>query len=130
MFISELRQTDTNRVLIVDFDADIVKHLVDYIHTGHVDAELGVDDNVKLIQIADKYDVQGLKKLAIARIIPQLDLSNIAAIANFAVSLQDADALTQACSEFMMQNRSTMRENKIFKSLSREAANLLLDAVL
>lgn len=130
MFTSELSEATSNRVLIDDFDADIVKQFVDYIHHGCVDAVLDANSNVELLRIADKYDVEGLKKLAIDRIIPQLTLTNIAAIFNFGVLLQDVDKLLAACSDFMAKNRTQVKEANIVESLGLEANKLLLNAIL
>lgn len=130
MFASNLGECEENRVLIVDFNADIVKHFVDYIHTGRVNEQLDANGNVELLRIADKYDVKGLKKFAVDRLVPQLSLDNIAAIFNFAAPLQDVDELTQACSKFMVKHRSSIKENEVSKSLNTEAANLLINTLL
>lgn len=126
MFASRLSEAETNRVLIVDFDAKIVKHFVEYIHLGCVTAVLKVGDHLNLLRIADKYDVQGLKKLAVYRLIPQLALTNIAAIFNLAAFMQDVDELTAACSKFLAKNRSEVMKARVLESLSCEAKDLLL----
>lgn len=129
MFGSQLSEAATNRVEIVDFDADIVKHFVDYIQTGRVTAELNADDSVELLRMADKYDVEGLRKLAIDCIVPQLSLTNIAAIFNLAMSLQDVDELNRACGMFLANNLPQVKEAKLVESLSSDAKNFFITKI-
>jgi hypothetical protein len=67
MIENEMIESTTNTVDIPEFDAKVVEGMLEYIYTGKVESlPEGAPD---LLQIAEKYDLQGLKEeceLAIA----------------------------------------------------------------
>ena len=60
MFSTEMIEAKENTVDINDFDADVVKAMLEYIYTGETDDLNGKAPD--LMQIAEKYDLPGLKE--------------------------------------------------------------------
>lgn len=124
--LKELLQTDIrehkeNRIVIEDFDADTIKHMVSYIHSGNIEAELDADSNINLLMVADKYNVVGLKKFASERLIKQIDDTSIFKIFNQAVLFSDLNKLQLACFDYLAHNFSALKQHVSFQTLSKKA---------
>lgn len=127
MLQSDLRKAKKDRIVIEDFDTDTVKHMVAYIHTGTVDADLNYEANIQLLMIADKYDVSGLKKFASESLISQIDSNSICDILNHIVPVQNLDDLRHACGMYVSQNLAAIRQHDSCKMLSDVAKAFIFD---
>jgi speckle-type POZ protein len=61
MFANKMLESSMNTVEIVDFGEDIVKEMLKYMYTGKLES-IPDDKALDLLQIAEKYDLPGLRK--------------------------------------------------------------------
>lgn len=61
MFSNDCRENNTGSAYIEDIDADLFSELLQYFYTGQVPDMTEVDKAIKLLIIADKYQLNSLK---------------------------------------------------------------------
>jgi speckle-type POZ protein len=76
MFTNKMLESSMNTVEIQDFDSDIVEEMLNYMYTGEVKSL--ADKAPKLFQIAEKYDIPGLKKKCEYSLADNLTVENAA----------------------------------------------------
>ena len=125
MLATDMTEARTNRIQVDDFDGQVVKQLVRYIHTGAIDDSLATSD-LDLLFIAEKYDVEGLKFLALVRLQKSLSIDTVCDLFAFALDITDAVELRDECVEFILHNRKAVREHQSWQSLSESAKDFLI----
>jgi len=76
MLNSQMVQAHSNKVEIADFDPDTVKGMLQYLYTGKTD--LLTERATDLLEIAEKYDIPGLKWICQHSLATNLDKENAA----------------------------------------------------
>ncbi|KAL6972378.1 Zinc finger and BTB domain-containing protein 7A [Sarracenia purpurea var. burkii] len=70
MFASKMKEVENNRVEIEDIDDEVLENMLSYIYTGRCENKLAD----KLLVVAEKYDLQMLKKICEDELIENLSL--------------------------------------------------------
>lgn len=76
MFNTNMVEKEMNSVEIKDFESNIVESMLEYLYTG--ETVLSAERAPTLIQIAEKYDLAGLKECCENTIADNLSLENAA----------------------------------------------------
>lgn len=94
------KESMDSRIVIVDSTASAVSKMVGYIYTAELPGELEIEDAARLVQLAEKYDMDQLKALCEEKLIKQLSKFNVCTLLQFA-DTYNADLLQQACIEMI-----------------------------
>lgn len=78
MFSTNMLEKEMNSVEIPDFDDDVVKAMLEYLYTG--ETELLAERPTDLLQVAEKYDLPGLKEDCEYTIADNLNIDNAAEV--------------------------------------------------
>lgn len=78
MFSTNMVEKEQNTVEIQDFDDDVVKGMLEYLYTG--ETELMAERAPDLLQVAEKYDLGGLKEDCEYTMADNLSVDNAAEI--------------------------------------------------
>jgi len=95
MMQSNMKECETSSVHIKDFDEKTVTGMLSYMYSGWDNGEMNCIAD-KLVTIAQKYDIQTLKKSAVAALCVAVDDSSICTKLKFA-DLNGLDQLLNAC---------------------------------
>jgi len=98
MFSHNMFESTTNRVIIEDFEQNIIGMFVEYLYKDAFnDADSIPSEDLKaLVVIADKYQVSGLKDAAAAQLSTRLTSDNVQEMSNFA-AIYDSKILMNVC---------------------------------
>ena len=129
MFSTDMAEARNNRVVIDDFDSNVIEQLVRYIQTSKIDESIEASAH-NLLLIADKYDVRGLKDLAQNQLIKSLGFETVCDTFEFATMIADTEALRTACSKFICDNRDAVKSKGDWRKLGESAKEQRLDVLL
>lgn len=62
MFENQMKESRENTLIISDFEPKIVEEMIRYLYTEEISADLSEDNLKQLLMIANKYNVESLKK--------------------------------------------------------------------
>ena len=128
MLSTDMTEARNNRIVIDDFDGDVVQQLVCYIHSA--DTYHTLDTAHDLLRIADKYDVWGLKMLALNELSTDISVETVCATLDLAHIVPDAEELRDQCCEFILQNSKAVKAHASWQTLSDSAKAFLEDHYL
>ena len=126
MLSTDMTEARTNRIAIDDFDGQTIKQLVRYIQTGAIDESLATSAQ-DLYLIADKYDVDGLKILALFRLQKSLSIDTVCGAFASAFVVPGAVALRDECCRFIVQNHKAVKKHSNWQNLDCNTKSFLVD---
>ncbi|ODM90497.1 Mitochondrial ribonuclease P protein 1 [Orchesella cincta] len=109
-----------NSLMVPGFDEDVVKGMLEYIYTGET-ACMG-ERAPDLLQIADKYDIAGLKEEAELIIADSLSVANAASVLLVAHTSNAAYLKSQTIS-FINSNKGEVMKTKAFQDIEAAPTN-------
>jgi len=127
MFNTPMKESTQNSVDIPDFDEDVVKAMLEYIYTGETS-----DLNEKageLMQIAEKYDLNGLKEDCELAIAHSLTVDNAAEVLVLS-HLHNAENLKIKAIDFINRNKEDVKKTNSFKEAAHTHAAVFVDLYL
>lgn len=80
MFHTNMIESTMNTVEIPDFDEDTVEGMLEFMYTGEVEGLVSSERATELLQIAEKYDLPGLKSDCEHTLVESLAVENAANI--------------------------------------------------
>ncbi|XP_011871174.1 PREDICTED: speckle-type POZ protein A-like isoform X2 [Vollenhovia emeryi] len=121
MFEHKMKERGNNRVDITDVDPEVLREMVRFIYTGKV-ANLKEMAN-DLLTAADKYEVEGLKKMCEGALVKKLNLKNAAEILILA-DLHDAPQLKAHVMDFVVTYATDVMDTEGFESMASSCPHL------
>ncbi|CAL8116489.1 unnamed protein product [Orchesella dallaii] len=112
MFSADMMERETATVKIDDFDKEVVKGMLDHLYTG--ETNVMADRAQELLQIAEKYNLEGLKEDCEYSIADKLNKDNVAEILALAHS-HNAPILKSHAISFINWNKEELRKMKSFQ---------------
>jgi len=139
MFEDIMKESETGEVEIKDFDVGTIKAMVIYMYTGELgEVDLTNEINEQLIRAADKYLLNGLKKMIEAVLIKSVKIEN--SIQMFVLGdAVHANSLRDASKEIIVRNAAAIVEldgwkqalgrfpdlaMEVFESVAKKSKNL------
>ncbi|XP_017849867.2 speckle-type POZ protein-like [Drosophila busckii] len=115
MFSHQLEESKLNRVEIADFDADVIKEMLQFIYTG---TSPNLDKyNGRLLAIADKYELSRLKYSCANSLIRNINIEN-AGTALALAELHSSKKLFDVAVEFIKSNEKSIIATESWKNVS------------
>ncbi|CAG5102326.1 Similar to spopla: Speckle-type POZ protein-like A (Danio rerio) [Cotesia congregata] len=121
MFSHDMKENKENEVTIPDIDPEVFKKVLDYIYTDRVDDLISFAE--KLLEAADKYQLQGLKDLCECSLSKTLTPGNAVKILILA-DRHYAKRLKEVAIDFITNNWLKFKNTKEFKELEKADASL------
>jgi speckle-type POZ protein len=127
MFHAEMVESKQNAVEISDFEDDVVKAMLEYMYSGETPSlsEKAPD----LMQIAEKYELMGLKEDCEHAIAANLTIENAAEVLVLA-HLHSANKLKPKVIEFINRNKEEVCETEAFTQVAQSNAAVFVDLYL
>ena len=112
MFDSKMTESNSNQIF--DFDEITIKRMAEFLYKDTFTDIAGTsyEDLLSLLAIANKYEINSLKNVAISYLMKILNIDNVAVILNKAI-LYESNTLLTACRLFIKVN-----SNKLFNDES------------
>ena len=129
MFAADMEEIKNKRIVIEDFDADIVEQFLRFIHTDKLDEASDVSVR-ELLLIADNYDVCGLETLAQNLLANTLCIATVCGTLEFALLVADAKDLQTACCDFIKDNHNVVGAHGNWEALDENAKTRMLRSLL
>ena len=99
MLYGNMKESSQKEIELPNTDSDMLKGLLGFIYTGHVDA-VSLTKCLQLLQVANYFDIGAMKTICIHLVEKELCFNNYCEVANFAVQHQ-LETLLVACVHFM-----------------------------
>lgn len=126
MFEHDMLEKTSGVVKITDVESNTFKLLLRYIYYGKVNAS-DLEDWLKLLVAADKYDMTNLSSLCEDRVIKNLNVYNVSD-ALVTADRVNAEALKEKSVNFIVRNKRRVINTKGFKNLVKtRRADLLYE---
>lgn len=122
MFRHDTSEKETGTIIIPDIDPGPFEKFLDFLYTGELE-DFSFDDIYVLYSIADKYDVQGLKKFCSKYMMQNLTVENFCDVAVLADRYNEM-RLVSAVQGFFNRNVSHILETDEWKILLQQNLNL------
>ena len=124
MLNTPMLESAENTIEVPDFGAGVVKAMLDFIYTGHTGdlKEMAGD----LMQIAEKYNLGGLKEASELTLSSNLNVKNAADVL-FLADLHSASILKAKVAEFIKENAESVKKTQSFQEVVKQNPALLLD---
>ena len=124
MFSHDTKENRSGKIVIEDFDINVVQGMLEYIYSGHVkDIKLIASD---LLVAADKYDLQNLKKLCVTSLCINMNCSNVLDILVLS-EVYDISTLRSSSLEFIIEHRKEILNQSDWKLKLQNHPRLLAE---
>lgn len=125
MFVSDMVEKKTNKVVISDIESSVFKKLLRFVYCGKLHSG-DFDELLKLIIAADKYEIPTLVSTCGYRISNFLTTANVASALVVADGVRD-DALKRECMDFIIEHKKNVICEDSFKSMTKSHVHLLVE---
>ena len=95
MFTTEMEEKNSNAVIFKDISSDTMKAALEFIYTRRC-TFINVESTIKVLDVAEKYEIAALKKHCIDELITKVDEQNVLGIFETA-DLYGATLLERKC---------------------------------
>lgn len=116
MFKADMKESKTNEVVLKEVDLSTIVALLHFMYTHDV-----TDDNItlKLLAVADMYQVKELRKICCQKLSSDLDAKNVAEIWEFSY-MHNLKGLAHNCLLYMALNWKELIKEEDIKELSNK----------
>uniref|UniRef100_A0A914P8B7 BTB domain-containing protein n=1 Tax=Panagrolaimus davidi TaxID=227884 RepID=A0A914P8B7_9BILA len=123
MILSGLKESKENKVLIIDFDFEIIELAIKFCYGISIANQLNVSNGIKLLQFSDKYIISDLKESMETYLLNEKSPMNICEIVNSSI-LMNSIKLREQCFDFILEKESKYIND--LEKLDKEFALVLL----
>jgi len=120
-------ESEENTISIMDFDARVVTGMLDYIYTGETKDLNAIAGD--LLQIAEKYDLKGLKDTSELALSENLTVYNSVQVLVLA-DLHNAATLKANVLDFIKRNVEEVQKTAAFQEVVQSNKDLILEIFL
>ncbi|XP_015124904.1 TD and POZ domain-containing protein 3 [Diachasma alloeum] len=124
MFESEMKEGTNNEVVISDVKLDVMKNVLSYLYTGSDQALNDVDMAMKMLIVAEKYNMEKLKTLCERKLFRHLTISNALQMLNFA-TIHNAQNLVEKVWTFVLKHKEKVVLEPYLETLCLENPGLM-----
>ncbi|XP_057322331.1 TD and POZ domain-containing protein 2-like [Microplitis mediator] len=126
MLTTEMREVKENCITIKNFSLDVITEMLEFFYTGKTKASDNMDVALKMIEIAEMYQISKLKEICKSTLIRNININNVLSITNIADDLNVAQ-LRQKGIKFMVDNRKPIVKLPGFKDLCQRKPLLMYE---
>jgi len=127
MLEAPMLESAENIINIMDFDERVVKGMLDYVYTGETSDLNAIAGD--LLQIAEKYDLKGLKDMSELALSENLTVYNAVQVLVLA-DLHNAANLKANVLNFVKRNMKKVQNTEAFQDVVQSNKDLILEIFL
>ncbi|XP_011302421.1 BTB and MATH domain-containing protein 43-like [Fopius arisanus] len=128
MFITPMKESQENRVVIEDIELPVMKEVLRYIYTHDARALDDVQMALSVLIVAEKYGLESLKHVCQNQLCKQLNIDNALLILDVA-DMYNAVQLRKFTINFLSENKKKIVSRSDFKDLYHKKPELLFDFI-
>ncbi|XP_063973152.1 uncharacterized protein LOC135160493 [Diachasmimorpha longicaudata] len=128
MFVTPMKESKENRVLINDVELPVMKEVLRYIYTKETTAMNDVHMALAMLAVAEKYNLESLKYMCQIHLCKQLSIENALLILDVA-DMYNAPNLKSFTIKFLFKNKKEIVNTVEFKELYHRKPELLFDFI-
>lgn len=126
MFENNMKENQTGRVEINDVDGETTNYMIKYIYTAKVDPGVLERMGDKLLDVADKYNLAGLRELCVNSLMSSLVLENLLDRIVLA-DMHNAECLKEVAKKMIVENSAAVVKQKDWKKKLGRFPDLLIE---
>ena len=120
------RKLEVNNLQFTDVSESIMPIFMNYLYTGGVDKKITHDNVGEILKLAEKFELEELKDLALNYMEVQIDRSTAIPIL-IQASHHDNDKLKNKCIEFIIREAPDLIDSPQWKSVKRDNPGAALE---
>eukprot|EP00638_Chattonella_subsalsa_P015437 CAMPEP_0117818270 /NCGR_PEP_ID=MMETSP0949-20121206/1148_1 /TAXON_ID=44440 /ORGANISM="Chattonella subsalsa, Strain CCMP2191" /LENGTH=452 /DNA_ID=CAMNT_0005656753 /DNA_START=128 /DNA_END=1486 /DNA_ORIENTATION=+ len=124
MFMGEMKESREREITLQDVRYPIFLALLEYLYTDEVNVSL--DIAMELLQAADQFGVERLKKMCESKMLASISIENAASIFH-AADLHNAKSLREKCLNFILSNFDAVTKTSCFEEMGRTNIELVFE---
>ncbi|XP_015122461.1 ARM REPEAT PROTEIN INTERACTING WITH ABF2 isoform X2 [Diachasma alloeum] len=128
MFVTPMKESQENRVVIEDIELPVMKEVLRYIYTKETSALNDVHMALSVLVVAEKYGLETLKHVCQSKLYKQLSIDNALLILDFA-DMYNAVQLRKFTINFLSDNKKRVASRVEFRELYHRKPELLFDFI-
>jgi hypothetical protein len=118
MLSSGMMETTSNKIIISDFDFEVVKEFINFLYLDTCDQDVLTKHAKSLLAIAHKYDVKGLIQLCENHLIGTLTVDTVVELITLG-DMYECTELQKSATDFIKINYEEMtQQSKFYQCLS------------
>ena len=127
MFQSDMKETQTQKVTIDDFKAEVVGEMLNFIYTGNVSSQDAILDIAsELLKVADKYQLDLLKNICEESLCSTLKVINCVEYLVLG-DMYNAVKLKKIAMRLVVQNADSISNTDVFREFFKQKPELALE---
>ena len=117
MFTTEMKEKTANSVTLEEISSETMRAALEFIYTNNL-AFTDVESTIKILYVAEKYEIEELKKLCIKELMANLGEENVLEIFETA-DLYNASLIEKKCLSIIIQNYEKLKTTEKYKHLEK-----------
>ena len=127
MFQSDMKETQTQKVTIDDFKAEVVGEMLNFIYTGNVSSQDAILDIAsELLKVADKYQLDLLKNICEESLCSTLKVINCVEYLVLG-DMYNAVKLKKKAMRLVVENADSISNTDVFREFFKQKPELALE---
>ncbi|XP_057322330.1 uncharacterized protein LOC130665766 [Microplitis mediator] len=128
MLTTEMKEVKENRITIEKFPLDVITEMLDFFYTGKTKASSDVDVALKMIEVAQMYEIGSMIKICENTITKNININNIVSIIKLVDDLNIIQLRNNAI-KFMSNNISDLGNLSELKNLCKSKPMLMYELI-
>jgi len=124
MFMGEMKESKQRQIELKDVRYPIFLALLEYLYTD--DVNVGQEIAMELLQAADQFGVDRLKKMCESKMLASITVDNAARVFHDA-DLHNAKSLREKCLNFILSNFDAVTKTESFEEMGRTNIELVFE---
>lgn len=124
MFTGDMKESREREIVLRDVRRPIFLALLEYLYTDDVQVDLDVA--MELLQAADQFGVDRLKKICESKMLASITVDNAASVFH-AADLHNARSLREKCLTFILSNFDAVTKTACFEEMGRTNIELVFE---
>ncbi|CAB3408698.1 unnamed protein product [Caenorhabditis bovis] len=120
---SDILETSEKRLRISDFTPTAVRAMLQFMYGGVIRMDLEIEDTMEVMQIAEKYQIESLKRTCEQYLLDRLVVSNVLDCLAQGDTFQSV-ILTEACMEYIVHHRHKVMSMPAWKAFLQAKPSL------
>ncbi|XP_057322332.1 TD and POZ domain-containing protein 2-like [Microplitis mediator] len=126
MLTTEMKEVKENRITVENFSLDVITEMLEFFYTGKTKASDDTDVALKMIEIAEMYQIIKLKEICESTLIKNMSINTVLAIASVADDL-NMTQLRHKAIHCMLNNKKKIVDFPEFKDLCQSKPLLMFE---
>ncbi|XP_008548919.1 kelch-like protein 24 [Microplitis demolitor] len=124
MLTSDMREKKESRIDIDNFEIDVINEMLAYFYTGNTKASQDVETALKMLELSNMYQINGLEEICEQTLIKKMKVDNVLIILVAADDFS-IQKLVDESIKFMVKNRKEVGKLPEFEELLKHRTGIM-----